>query len=241
VAENVGKKQGDTLELSTGGQTYEFTIIGIDDSDFEAIFIDWRTLAHMVDYTDDAGNPLPGQFYVVLEGSPSIEEVDAMIDVVSEQLSADGIQATYINQPAIAEIQAEQIDLFGVMFNITSGIMALVGAIGLMTTLSIAVFERQKEIGVMRSVGARSFTILSQFLTEGILVGVGAWIAAMPLSVALGFGFIGMLPFNFVDFTYPPQVLGLGFGGIVIVAAIASLWPSLIASRKTVAEILRYQ
>lgn len=241
VADNVGKALGDTLDLTIGGQTRAFAIIGISDSGFDAIYMDWRTLAQMADFVDDAGNPLPGHVYVTLDGNPSVDDVDAMIDVISAHLSADGIQATYINQPFIAETQAQQIDVFGMMFNITSGIMALVGAIGLIATLSMAVFERQKEIGIMRSVGAGSFTILSQFLTEGVLVGVGAWIVAVPLSVALGFGFIAVLPFDFVEFAYPPQVLGLGFVGIVIISAIASLWPSLVASRKTVADILRYQ
>jgi putative ABC transport system permease protein len=120
--------------------------------------------------------------------------------------------------------------------------MAAVGAVGLLATLSMAVFERQKEIGVMRSIGAGSFTIVIQFLLEGILVGIIAWIVAVPLSYFLGVGLADSLGFgaNF-DFEYPPQVLVMGFVGIIIIATIASLWPSLSAARKTVSDILRYQ
>ena len=50
--------------------------------------------------------------------------------------------------------------------------MAAVGAIGLLSTLSMSVFERLREIGVMRSIGASSFTVAGQFLTEGMLVGI---------------------------------------------------------------------
>ena len=241
VAENVNRSLGDSLTLIIGGQAYAFPIIGVSESGFDALYMDWRVLAELTDFVDAAGQPLPGQVYVQMVGHPSVDDVDAMIDVITDRLSADGIQAAYINQPFIAETQAQQIDLFGMMFNITSGIMALVGAIGLMATLSMAVFERQKEIGVMRSVGAGSLTILSQFLAEGVLVGMGAWLVAVPLSVALGYSFITVLPFDFVDFVYSPQVLGLGFVGIVLVAAVASLWPSMAATRKTVADILRYQ
>ena len=93
----------------------------------------------------------------------------------------------------------------------------------------------------MRSVGATSSAIIIQFLLEGVLVGALAWIAAAPLSVALGMGLMAVLPFDYLTFSYPPVVLVMGLGGVLVIAALASLWPSLMASRKTVAEILRYQ
>jgi ABC-type lipoprotein release transport system permease subunit len=36
-------------------------------------------------------------------------------------------------------------------------------------------------------------------------------------------------------------VLGLGLVGMIIVATVASLWPSIAAARRTVSDILRYQ
>jgi putative ABC transport system permease protein len=153
---------------------------------------------------------------------------------------ANGIQASYGNQPAIAEEQVQQINAFGLIFNMTSGVMAAVGAIGLLATLSMAVFERQKEIGVMRSIGASSLTITTQFLVEGILVGIIAWLIGVPLSFLLANGLSVALDFSDF-FAYPPLILVQGFIGIVIIATLASIWPSLSAARKTVSEILRYQ
>jgi len=94
----------------------------------------------------------------------------------------------------------------------------------------------------MRSIGAGSSTIITQFLVEGVLVGVLAWMIAIPLSYLLGNGLSTSLGFGeaFV-FEYPPQVLLNGFLGIVIIAAVASIWPSLSAARSTVSDILRYQ
>lgn len=93
----------------------------------------------------------------------------------------------------------------------------------------------------MRSVGATSLRIMAQFMVEGLLVGVLAWILAAPLSVGLGAGLMGLLPFDYLTFTYPPIVLLMGLIGIVVIAGVASIWPSVTASRKTVADILRYQ
>ena len=45
----------------------------------------------------------------------------------------------------------------------------------------------------MRSIGASSFTVASQFLTEGMLVGMSAFIVAAPLSYLLALGLISSL------------------------------------------------
>ncbi len=241
VADNLHDGVGDTITLLANGQRYSYPIIGVDSYGFDAIFMDWRTLATLTGYVDAQGQPLAGLLYVQLAGDPSIRAVDDVIDQLSEVLRAQGIQATTTNQPKIAESQAQQVSIFGTIFNMTSATMAAVGAVGLLAALSMAVFERQKEIGVMRSVGATSFAVTSQFLLEGVLVGLLAWIAAAPLSVGLGFGLMQALPFGFLHFAYPPRVLGLGLVGVIVVAAVASLWPAIMASRRTVSDILRYQ
>lgn len=241
VAENLDKSTGDSITLSVGGQVLEYDIIGVDSYAFDAMYMDWRELATLAGYVDAAGNPIASVIYINLSGEPSIEAVADRIDEISTLLLGQGIQATYINQPKVAQTQVQQISMFGTIFNVTSVIMAAVGAIGLMAALSMAVLERQKEIGVMRSIGAGSFSIMSQFLSEGVIVGVLAWMVAIPVSVALAVGLMGVLPFDYLDFAYPPQVVMLGLVSVVIVAAVASLWPSLMASRKTVADILRYQ
>jgi ABC-type antimicrobial peptide transport system permease subunit len=91
-------------------------------------------------------------------------------------------------------------------------------------------------------VGAKSPAIVVQFLVEGVFIGLLAWVAAVPLSVALAWGLTEILPFgDFIAFAYPPIMLPLGLVGILIIATISSVWPSVSAARKTVADILRYQ
>ena len=182
-----------------------------------------------------------GTVYVMLAGTPSIDDVDDKINEITALLSANDIQGTYFNQPEAAEMQAEQADMLGVIFQMMAMVMAAVGAIGLMAALSMAVLERQKEIGVMRSVGARSRAVMGLFMMEGILIGPLAWLVAIPLSVGMSQGFLSMLPLDYVESTYPLQMVAFGLVGVLFVVALASLWPSIMASRKTVADILRYQ
>jgi putative ABC transport system permease protein len=177
-----------------------------------------------------------------LPKGPIAEDVNRMVNSISESMLDAGITASFANQVEEQEQVAADMLVFNLIFQMTSAVIAAVGAIGLLTTLSMAVFERQKEIGVMRSIGAGSGTIVTQFLVEGILIGILAWIPAVPLSYGLAQLLLDGLGFSeFIEFSYPLWVLGMGLVGMIVVATIASLWPSLAAARRTVSDILRYQ
>jgi putative ABC transport system permease protein len=120
--------------------------------------------------------------------------------------------------------------------------MAAVGSFGLLTVTSIGVFERQREIGVMRSVGASSRTILTQFLLEGLLTGIIAWLAGLPLSYVLSVILIDSVPFSdVIAFEYTLLAPIIGLAGMLLAIGLATLYPSVTATRKTVSQILHYQ
>ncbi|MBN2303738.1 MAG: FtsX-like permease family protein, partial [Anaerolineae bacterium] len=110
------------------------------------------------------------------------------------------------------------------------------------TTLSMSVFERQKEIGVMRSIGAGSSTVAIQFLTEGLVVGLIAWVVGLPLMVLIQYALLAATGFSETfPFEFSPTAIVIGLVGMLLVTTVSSLWPSLSAARKTVSDILRYQ
>lgn len=242
LADSINKGVGDSVTLIYGNRTLEMDVIGINDYPFDELYMDWRDLATLAGYVNAEGQPQAGRFFVVLKGHPTdAKAIDKIMEPIGTYLAENGVPGNLTNQVEFANNQTEQISVFGVIFNATSGIMGLVGAIGLVAALSMAVYERQREIGVMRSVGAGSSTIVSQFMVEGITVGVLAWLVAAPVSFGLGYSLNQILPFDYVTYQFPPTVLLTGFVGVVLIAGFASLWPSLAASRKTVSDILRYQ
>ena len=64
-----------------------------------------------------------------------------------------------------------------------AAISLLVGGIGIMNIVLATVLERTREIGIRRSIGARRFDIVRQFLTESVLISVGGGL----LGIAFGF------------------------------------------------------
>jgi len=125
-----------------------------------------------------------------------------------------------------------------------SVIVALVGGIALMGTLSIGVIERTKEIGVLRAVGARSRTILGIFMMEGILQGMLSWVIAIPISYlaspfvanALGHAMFGAT----LDYQYNGNAVLLWFGIVLGISMLASVLPARGATRISVRDSLAY-
>jgi putative ABC transport system permease protein len=243
IADATGKAVGDNIGLTVSGNTRSFEIIGVAQSTTDVVWMNWAQLSTFGGLVNADGKPYPSAIDITLaEKDPSARKVDDAISAINDTMLANGISAGYNNQVALAQLITTIVAAFGVILSLAALLIAMVGAVGLLTTLSMSVFERQKEIGVMRSVGASSGAIAVQFLVEGLLVGLFAWLVAAPLSYLVSQGLIAVLPFGGTyTIAYPLTAPIVGLIGIVALVTIASLLPSLSAARKTVSEILRYQ
>jgi putative ABC transport system permease protein len=123
-------------------------------------------------------------------------------------------------------------------------IMAIVGGIGLMGSLSISVTERTKEIGVLRAIGAKTPVIMGMLVLEGVLQGVLSWLVAVPLSWALGqplAALMGEAMFDIaLDYQYNVQAMFVWLAMVVAISVLASVMPARNATRISVRESLAY-
>jgi putative ABC transport system permease protein len=88
--------------------------------------------------------------------------------------------------------QQQMLDVLGSVLNILTfavaaigGISLLVGAIGIITIMTIAVNERSNEIGLLRALGARQSQVLSLFLGEAIVIAAIGGLSGLLLGVGL--------------------------------------------------------
>jgi len=137
-----------------------------------------------------------------------------------------------------------QFDILVLLLLVMSALIAVVGSIGLAGTLSINVLERQREIGVMRAIGASSRSVAGLFIGEGLMLGLLAWALAVPLSVPVGYLFseaIGsMFQFQML-YQFSWTGAGLWLIIIIILSIAASALPALRATRLSVRESLAYE
>jgi putative ABC transport system permease protein len=123
-------------------------------------------------------------------------------------------------------------------------IVAVVGGIGLMGSLSISVVERTREIGVMRAIGARSRTIMGMFMMEGILQGVFSWLVAVPISIGAAASLakvLGQAMFDAnLDYQYDYMAVLIWLGIILVISTLASILPARNATQISVRDSLAY-
>ena len=135
-----------------------------------------------------------------------------------------------------------QFDLITVFLMLMAVMLAFVGGLGLMGTMSLSVLDRSREIGVMRAIGAADGQVRGIFVVESVLIGLISWaislVLSFPLSKLLS-DQVGML-FIQSPFTYRFSLVGaVGWLiAVVVLAVIASVLPARAASRLTVRDVL---
>jgi putative ABC transport system permease protein len=123
-------------------------------------------------------------------------------------------------------------------------LIGIVGSISLSGVLSLGVIERQREIGVMRAIGASSWDVSRLFIGEGLILGWLSWIIAMPLSLFAGRLMTEALSAAMgmeIVYHYTPQGAALWLGIITVLAILASGLPARRATKISVRESLAYQ
>jgi putative ABC transport system permease protein len=138
-----------------------------------------------------------------------------------------------------------QLNIIVVMLMGMSVIMALVGALGLMGTMSINVLERTREIGVMRAIGASGRAVLEIVIVEGMIIGGISWglgtLLAVPLSKGLSAVLGAAVIHSSLDYVFDVQGMLLWLVLALALAALASYLPARRASQITVRDVLAYE
>ncbi|MEP6645894.1 MAG: ABC transporter permease [Saprospiraceae bacterium] len=119
------------------------------------------------------------------------------------------------------------------------GLITLIGAaIGLMNIMLVSVTERTREIGISKAIGATRANIMSQFLTEAVMICQMGGIVGIILGIAIGNGVALLLGGKFI---MPWAWIILGFVTCMIVGLVSGLYPALKAAKLDPIESLRYE
>ena len=124
-------------------------------------------------------------------------------------------------------------------------LMALVGTLGLMSTMSMNILERTREIGIMRAIGATPKKISALIVWEGLLIGSMSIFIAFALSLILS-TYMGRLIGNMafrtpLSLTISGLALGIWILIIILGSYAATLYPARRANKITTREALAYE
>jgi putative ABC transport system permease protein len=92
---------------------------------------------------------------------------------------------TLIPQAKALEVLGSVLDVITFAVGALGGISLLVGGVGILTIMTMAVTERTAEIGLLRALGAREGQVLTLFLGEAILLSALGGLAGLALGVGI--------------------------------------------------------
>ncbi|MCL4274796.1 MAG: FtsX-like permease family protein [Anaerolineales bacterium] len=104
--------------------------------------------------------------------------------------------------------------------------------------------ERQREIGVMRSIGANNRQMMTIFIMEGILQGLVSWLVSIPLAYVIAAPLARALGQTILDidldYAFNTPAVFIWLAMILVISISASWVPARQAARMSVRESLQY-
>ena len=250
LAQRFGWKVGDQFELESTippyrvGHPFDFVVDGIYDTD-------------QAKYPATDLNSMYFDYKYLYEATGRNLGIGWLVEKIDDPSHAGVISKTideeFENSDAATKTETEQAFLAG--FVAMAGNLAfLLNGIGLAVaftillvtanTMSIAVRERQQEIGVLKTLGFSSGLVMTLILTEALLIGVlgGA------LGILISEGIIKILPqvpmlgdivAGFPNFGLSPQTTATGVGIALLLGLLAGFFPAVTGYRARITETLR--
>jgi putative ABC transport system permease protein len=237
-------KVGDTINISFDGKETEWVIVGSVKMAFNVVppivYTNKEYLQHTLGQANRVGE------IRISTSEHTLETQQRVADQLEQIFEAKGIQ---FNSAAlgveILQQNTAQTDILVAFMLVMAVLVAIVGGLGLASTMSMNVLERTREIGVIRAIGASDFSVLSMVVVEGLFVGVLSWLIGSILSIPIGIGLNYAVGMGFwqtpLDFVFAWDGVLVWLAMVVIISAVASFIPARNATRLTVREVLAYE
>jgi putative ABC transport system permease protein len=163
-------------------------------------------------------------------------EVKQIIEERHKIKNAEEPGFNVLNQGSLLETSNSTSSVFTTLLGEVAAISLLVGGIGVMNIMLVSVTERTREIGIRKAIGARRSDILTQFLTEAVLVSLLGGLLGIALGViGSQFEIAGVHP---VIATYS---IFLAFGAAVASGLFFGTYPAARAAALRPIEALRFE
>ena len=173
------------------------------------------------------------------------EQVPAAAAAVNAALAQAGIgvKAT-LTEKSFSASQGAHIYILVWALGVIAAVMAVVGLLGLASSLGNSVLERTREFGVMRSLGASSSAVVRSVLYEGVLSGCASVLVAIPAALlpsAVVGSMLASISNQHMPLHLSVQAAALWLAFVLLTALVVSYVPASRAAALTIKQTLAWE
>lgn len=159
-----------------------------------------------------------------------------------ESVTADYPQLEVRDQVEFRESQESQIDTFLTIVNVFLGISLVIALIGITNTLALSVFERTRELGLLRAVGMSRLQTRRMVRWEGAIVAAFGGIMGAAIGVLFAWAAVVVIPDSFISaFAVPWFTLIIYMAVAALAGVVAAYFPARRASRLNILDAIAYE
>ena len=234
-AADLGLSTGDEITLEfPGGRTSELTVAGIfQDS---TLLGNWVVDVSVFDtYLPTA--PLAWISVLFPEGA----DTDASRAAVEAYTDAYP-QVAVEDRTELRETQEKQLDQLLSIIQVFLGLSLLIAVLGITNTMALSVYERTRELGLLRAIGMTRRQLRRMVRWEAVIIALFGGLLGVAMGVLFGLAAIAALPETFVDIVSIPYTSMLNYLLISgLFGMLAAILPARRAARMNVLEAISHE
>ena len=237
LSEKYGLRQGDVIWLETRSGERGFEIAGVVVDFYNRGMVvqgSWRDMRRHFRLDDVSA------FMLAVDPAYSVEEVQTRIDRVYGKRR----HLTVDSNEALSGRALSLLDQTSGLFDVLALIAMIVGALGVINTLTMNVLERTQEIGMLRSLGMTKWQLAKMILAEAGMMGFAG--GAFGLLFGVLMSRIVLQAMNTVtgyqlSYVVPVQGVLVSLVIALIVSQLAALWPARRAASINIIEAIQFE
>jgi ABC-type lipoprotein release transport system permease subunit len=241
LAQLEGIELGDDLRVTSAAGDAALRVVGISGSQQEdgtVVFVPLPTARALLDRPGGASG------YWVRTESQDPTDVDHTTALLEDRLVAAGYEVSSEVRYVAERGEVADNRTLATTIAVLGFLVVAISMVGLASAMTTSVLERTREIGVLRSIGARARDVRRVFTTEGVALAVLGWLIGIPLGYAFTRGLVRLV-WELVDVrlpvVFPVENLLLALVGMLVLALVSLSLPVHRAVRLRPGEALRYE
>lgn len=231
---------GDTITLRTAGGDVAVDVIGVDSGQMEngmSFFVPLRWLQTTTGWGDTTNLLWLSITDRTNQAADRVSNtVEDTLDAAGYRVAADKLYARKADNKAANDTILNMIIVVG-------GVIVAISMVGLVSSITMSVLERTREIGILRCVGARARDIRHAYTAEGVTQAALGWLVGLPFGYLLS-RLLKQLSLTIMEIEIP-SVFDVTIALVVLAATIALaalvvLGPVRRATRINPGDAIRY-